>query len=185
MLGYALYPQDNGSHMDPNKTAPACPVCSFRLDPHVHVDDYRAPRNRRDVVSTFDGQSIVSQRFREIWESKQLTGAKFEGFSTGAQWWQLTSSERVPFDRNVKGLRLLRLCSQCGQYEFAGGMEVRRLLIDELPADLCETDLAFASGNEKFRLQVFSPRAVACLEAEKLRGLSFEPVYGRAEGSEP
>jgi hypothetical protein len=63
-------------------------------------------------------------------------------------------------------------------------MEVRRLAVEQLPADLCETDLAFASGNEKSRLQVFSPRAVACLEAEKLRGLLFEPVYGRADASE-
>lgn len=63
-------------------------------------------------------------------------------------------------------------------------MEVHRLLLEELPADLCETDLAFASGNEKFRLQVFSPRAAACLEAEKRRGLLFEPVSGRAEGFE-
>lgn len=193
IVGYVLGGHDNGTYMyEPgDKAISLCPRCGFRLDFFPTNPDYALKKRFKPVTgqptvsketalsSTYDGQLIVSQGFKDFCLQQGYAGLNFIEFPKDPQHFQLIVINQVKFDSERRGTRFLGLCPICGNYDAVIGASHAPLQLAEPLADgFYRTDLLFASGDGKHPLIIVGTKTTSKLKAMKFKGLIFEPAYG-------
>jgi hypothetical protein len=180
IVGYKIGGQDNDTYMfRDDSSLQKCDGCGYRLDFYATNRQYCLKKSGSDISATYDGQTIVSQIFKEFCEQNKFKGVKFVAFENDPNHFHLTVTPEVKFDAIRSKTRFENLCSQCGNYESIVGAKPAYLLAAQPLRDgFYRTDLIFASGNEKHPLILVGQETKAKLEAASLVGLEFSPAYG-------
>jgi hypothetical protein len=129
-----------------------------------------------DASYSYDGVLVVTERFREVVETKGITGLEFrpvQGHVFAAR-----SSMSVQFDAVRRGTRFEKRCESCGQYESVVGATPIYLLSGETMPErgFVRTDLEFGSYDEKSPIELCGDEAAREFQKARLRGVDLLPV---------
>lgn len=209
IVGYSLRGQDNGTVMFKDTEAkPLCPVstafllpeerealydntardtnmprtcpsCGWRLDFQAHNPKYTLRSTRRDISATYDGQLIVSKRFRDFCVDNNYVDMQFLPFENDLFHYHMIVDEVVKFDAVRRETKFTNKCDTCGNFQSIIGADPTFLLVNKPLADkFYRTDILFASGNDKHPLIIVGIETKAKLKAAGLKGIDFSPAYG-------
>jgi hypothetical protein len=134
---------------------------------------------KMDVSITYDGVTVVSARFLEIYVGSQLCGLRFHEIAQGFS--ILAATRRVAFDTAARRTALKNHCVSCGQFQTVAGATPAFLLppVDVSKEEFVWTDVEFGSGDEQHPLLICGELACAALRKARLRGLDvFHEVRG-------
>lgn len=183
IIGYVLDGQDNDTYMYEPDEMPSklkCSKCGFRLNWFAHNPEYRLGRTKRDLTATYDGQLIVSKRFKQLCIKERVPGISFVAFDRDDNHFQINCERVVKFDAKRRKTRFENRCSRCNNYESIIGATPAYLLLDrKLGPGFFRTDICFASENEKCPLIIVGEKTRQMLISSKMNGLCFSPVLGK------
>ena len=159
-----------------------CPVCGQRIDYYAINPNYLPPRSYNDLSRCFDGDFLVSPRFRDFIESQGLTGIGFQQIQRSRRYFVLKCTnilELVPPDT----LHKKEFCEHCKQYKSVWGLNT----IDEpvklffrgvsapIPQGIYLTDLKAGYGPLFGPLLLFGVDTWQSILSQKFKG-----IYGTA-----
>jgi len=181
LVGYTITGQDNDSYMfRDNSALNRCTVCGYRLDFSQTNPDYTLTKCSAHISATYDGQTIVSKKFKEFCELNEYRRIRFGSFENDSNHFHLVLTRKIKFDAVRRGTRFERLCPQCGNHGAVAGATPAYVFVDESLADgFYRTDLIFGSGNEKAPLNLLGSETRAKLIAAGLglEDVDFHPAY--------
>ena len=181
IITYYVHEQDSKLRMfRDDSSLKKCPKCGYRLDFFAHNPDFVLRKSQYDVYATYDGQTIVSQAFKDFCTKENYKGLEFLEFKNDEHHYHLIISEDniVPFDAPRRKTRFEGLCNVCGNYESIIGATPAYLKIKEPLLDgIYRSDILFASGNEKSPLFFVGIQTKEKMEEAGLR-IRFSPVEG-------
>lgn len=155
-----------------------CVKCGRKLDPGWIRADFRVSNRRRDITCTYDGYTLVSERFRSAWLEWNFPGAKFIELPRDPRFFALEATRILPFDAKAAATRFEEYCRSCRNYRVVVGAYPVRLkgIFEPLSPGLYRTDLAFASGIEQHSLLIVDPQVYMRIRAEKFVGFEFAKI---------
>jgi hypothetical protein len=183
IIGYAISGYDNDSYMTgsceklfPELTdIPKCSKCGYRTDYRYTNKDFILKRNTLDFSSTYDGITIVSRKFKEFCIRNKYNNLEFVKLPKSPFFFQFWIKENIlECDAGLKE----KFCKECGLFESVVRPILKCDKISEpLKDGFYQSDLWFASGNEKSPLIIIAPET-----KEKLYGEGFKNVcYNKIE----
>lgn len=142
------------------------------------LNNVKMRRRRWDAGCTYDGGFLVSRRFREVCEANELQGAAFLPLPDDASFFSLRSTVIVRFDSEAAQTEFDRLCEACGQHGDVIGTTPLGLVAGEVVPDLgfAQSDLEFASDDEKGPIFFCGDACATVLESAQLRGLRLRQL---------
>lgn len=181
ILGYNLLAQDNGAHFFPDDVPDGilCPNCGTCLDYSWHPQELSFSKKKalRDVSYTYDGRLIVSRKFKDFCTNQQYRGIQFHKVFHEPELYYLFPERILPFDSERRKTRFVNKCEICGGYESIVGADPTFLRCTAAVSDgIFRSDLAFASGKEKFPVVIVGPETYGKMKAARLTGLIIEKI---------
>jgi hypothetical protein len=155
-----------------------CPECNRKLNSSWIRPDFRVSSRRRDIACTYDGYTLVSERFRTAWQNWGYPGARFLALPKDPQFFALQSEQVVSFDSESAGTRFEEYCNACQSYRVVVGTCPARLkgISTPLSPGLYRTDIEFASGIEQNHLLIVDPETRMQIKSAKFVGFEFAAV---------
>jgi hypothetical protein len=135
-------------------------------------------KRRYDISETYDGVTVVTQRFKSVYMVGGLSGLSFRQLSNDTEYFAIQAVRSVPFDAERRRTRFLGLCPTCKRYESVIGATPGYIKTGYGVAgnEFVRTDLEFGSGDEKSPLLICGEHAAGVLRREKLRSVDFHVI---------
>jgi hypothetical protein len=183
IIGYEICGYDNDSHMTGNwnkflpeikSIIPKCDSCGYRLDYKFINPHFKLNRKTLDFSSTYDGVTIVSLKFKEFCNRYGYDNLEFTILPSTPNFYGFAVIENtLPYNFITKE----KLCKKCGQYESVVGPTLNLDNINEPLTDgFYQSDLWFASGNEKSPVLIIAPSTKANFDKEKFKNICFTKI---------
>ena len=178
IVGYRLNGWDNKSWMTGswNKLfpelidIPKCKICGYRTDYKYNNPGFVLKRKAFDFSSTYDGITIVSLRFKEFCDQNDYDNIVFTPLLKAPDYFQFYIKDNI---LEYTAHRKENFCESCEQFESVIGPRINLEKIDEpLTEGFYQSDLWFASGNEKSPVTIIAPETYKKMKAEKFKGVS-------------
>ena len=183
---FQLHPIDNDSymvgscdHVDEASGVPTCGTCGYRTIPDFTSSVFRLRKQGLDVSCCYDGAIIVSDRFRNLYQSLGGSNMLFAGLPAVPGFYHLKCSKPISLDYAAMGTRCLRPCTGCGRYlDVVGYSHIALQPSAALPDnELAFSDWYFGSNNEASPLMLSGEGLASAMQSSGLTGIdSFEPV---------
>jgi hypothetical protein len=181
-LGYILIGQDNDSFMFDNEVNPdadKCSSCGYIIDFDYYNPFFKVKRRVYDLSHPYDIGTIVSLRFKEFCERNSYLGLRFKSFERDPDFFQLHADNIIHLAPGKRGTTFTDYCTTCKNYKEVIGATPSFLMIEkEIEDGIYRSDLLFGSGNRKGSILLTGNKTKDKLEKEKMKGLTFIPVYG-------
>lgn len=176
IIGYDLYGWDNKSHMTGSceklfsglTDIPRCKDCGYRTDYRYNNPAFILKRKGFDFSSTYDGVTIVSERFKRFCENNHYSNLAFIPILNAPNYFQFyIKGNIIEFTAHTKE----NFCESCKQFENIIGPGINLEKINEPLIDgFYQSDLWFASGNEKSPVIIVAPETYRKMKVEKFKG---------------
>ena len=155
-----------------------CGGCGRKTNPSYISPSFRVRRRDADLVATYDGYLLGSQRLRNHCVENLSPGARFVPLPGDDGFYWLRPDRIVEFDPVARQTKFERLCPDCGAFYSVAGATPARLKVDpaSVPDGFFRTDLEFGSGPEQSPLIVVAGRTSALLRNGRFRGLSLTAI---------
>lgn len=177
-IAYILHGHDNDSYMLKDVADLArCSVCGELLErPHL-VPAFRIQK-KRDVSATYDGYTIVSQRFVDEWRLHGGEGLNFAPLPEEPGYFVISADRVIEFDSNRRKTRFEQYRPCCDQYHSVAGATPAFLKSAHSlsKGQAAQTDVRFGSGDEKHPLIIIPLQLGGALKRTKLSGLDLGEV---------
>jgi hypothetical protein len=188
MIGFSFGGHDNDTYFFYDRTdVQRCAACGHLLNKwQEDISMIKVVRRSLDVSCSYDGVTVVSSRFRKLYESAGLHGLVFTPLPD--QFFAVRPTDEVAFDPVRRKTRFLRLCPVCGLYKEVIGARPAFLKEGTTIPDLgfVRTDLEFGSYigspsaktnyDTKSPVILCGPGAAAVLREGAFQGLVLEPI---------
>jgi len=178
MIGYSVYGHDNDTFFFEGRADVArCDACGHLLKKwKERLDGIPIGNQKYDIGYSYDGVLVVSERFRQLYESSGMTGLRFRPLLGG--FYSVRPVGEVAFDAERRRTKCLNQCPKCGFYEAVIGASPVFLKPGSVVPDngFRRTDIEFGSGDQKHPLVLCGKPAGAALNKARLRGLDLEVV---------
>ena len=181
-IGFSLSGHDNGLHFFYGAVVPACSSCALVDDPGWLHPTIRMRRRTMDFSTTYDGKTIVSDRFRSFVADEARIS--FVPLPNDPEFFVPQSDVTVAFDVVARGTTYQYPCDVCGRStQIAGANPV--ILMPEviLPEGFSRTDAVFGSATGRaYSPALQRPKLLVSaglgrrLLAERFVGLEMEPI---------
>jgi len=122
LVGYRMSEQDNDSFMLAGETRKAvtdeerkffdwrftfnggqhpatCIKCGSKTDPNYVNPFFKLSKKRLDLSSTYDGYTIISEKFRDFLVSKKLIGIDFVSLPSQPKYYWLRVNRAIDIDK--------------------------------------------------------------------------------------
>ncbi len=135
-------------------------------------------KRRNDIGSTYDGITIVSNRFKLMYESSGLVGLVFTQLPDDNEFYAIRPTRSVRFDAVRRSTRFINACTECHRYESVVGATPVFLCAGETIGDseFVRTDIEFGSDDEMSPLLLCGKVAGEALNNAKLKGVDLSPI---------
>lgn len=173
---YELFGWNNNSHMTGSCEKlfpelidiPKCEVCGYRTDYRYHNPNFKLRKKAYDYSSTYDSVTIVSDAFKKFCEENQYDNLEFIPLAKAPGFFQFYIKGNII---EYTAHREENLCPTCGFYESVIGPGIDLEKISEpLKDGFYQSDLWFASGNEKSPVEIIAPETFVKLKEKKFKG---------------
>lgn len=182
IIGHNLSGQDNDTYMfdEDDPSLERCRSCGYRLNFQAFNPKYRLGKKGRawDIGSTYDGQLIVSRKFKEVCTKNKIPGIQFSSFDSEPDHFHIVATRELEIDPDRSKLRFGKKCPVCGNFDSVVG-PFRYFRVDSpLTFGFFRSNLALASGNAKSPLLIVSLDVHDLVKRADLIGVEFSPVQG-------
>ncbi len=135
-------------------------------------------KRKYDISETYDGVTVVSERFKSVYAVSGLSGLSFRQLANDAEFFAVQAVRIVLFDSERRSTRFLAFCSTCKRYASVIGATPAYIKAGCAVAanEFVRTDLEFGSGDEKGPLLICGGHAAEVLRHEKLKGVDLHVV---------
>lgn len=135
-------------------------------------------RKSYEVSYTYDGQLIVSERFKAFCENNHMEGTVFTLVNAGRGLYRLTSNRIVEFNSDRRGTRFIDFCDVCGEYAEVIGANPPFLknIHTPLKEGFYKSDLEFGSFKAKSPLIIVSVETKPLIEAALFKRPEFQEI---------
>lgn len=132
-------------------------------------------KRKLDIGSTYDGVTIVSQRFKSVYEERDLSGLEFRQLPDDPDFHSIRAVRAVGFDAKRRRTRYINPCPKCGRFESVVGATPVYLKegVEIGQREFVRTDLEFGSNDEKHSLLLCGEDAEDILNSTDLKGLDL------------
>ena len=184
IIGYEMTGYDNNSYMTGSceklydlPFIPKCDKCGYRTDYRYTNKDFKIKRKTLDISSTYDGITIVSLKFKEFCNRYDYKNLVFVDLPKSPNFFQFyTQDNLINYSASLKE----NLCEKCGQYESIVGPSMQLDNITKpLEDGFYQSDLYFASGNEKSPIIIISPVTKENLQKEKFKNICLSKIENK------
>lgn len=177
-IAFVLYGHDNDSYMLQGfPDLVRCSTCGELLERPRLVDAFSLTK-KRDVSATYDGYTVVSQRFMEEWQQMGGEGLEFAPLPKEPGFYVISACQELEFDSERRKTRFEKHRPCCGRYQSVAGATPAFLKSPEnlLPLHAARTDVMFGSRDEKHPLIIVPFELGEKLKRAKLSGLDLGEV---------
>jgi hypothetical protein len=153
-----------------------CSSCNLLLDKwNETLEGLKVKKRRYDIGATYDGITVVSAKFKEVYETNGLTGLRFRQLPDDPAFYDIYPTRAVSYDTVNSKARFMKLCNTCEQYQVATcGIATLSLAGTSIgPKEFVRSDVEFASYDEKHPLTFCGSEAARIFKAAKLRMLDL------------
>lgn len=182
IIGYEISGYDNDSNMTGScdklfpelTTIPKCEKCGYRTDYQYTNIEFKLRRKTMDFSSTYDGITIVSLKFKEFCNRYGYKNLEFIPLPKTPNFFQFIIIDNV---LKYSASNKENFCDKCGQFESVVGPSIILEELEEPLADgFYQSDLWFASGNEKSPKMIISPLTKEKLALEKFKTICLNKI---------
>ncbi len=184
IIGYEMTGYNNDSFMTGSceklydlPFLPKCNKCGYRTDYRYTNKDFKLKRKTLDLSSTYDGITIVSLKFKEFCNRYGYKNLVFVELPKSPYFFQFyIEGNFLKYDATLKE----KFCDNCKFYESVIGPSIQ---IDNFKNPLedgfYQSDLWFASGNEKSPVLIISPATKENLTKEKIKNICLSKIESK------
>ena len=202
VIGYSLSGHDNNSCMLGEETRRAltdeereffdwrfinnggqhpatCSKCGRKID-HEYIDPkFRLRKKSMDISSTYDGYTIVSEKFKNFCENHSINGIEFIVLPSQPKHYWLVVRDTLEVDTTKSlGIRFLYHCDLCKHYAGVFGTSSLRFKGVELPIThgIYRTDLEFAQAHQQSPVIIIGTEVRNEIKLEKFKGVCLNKI---------
>ena len=179
VIGYSITGPDNDSYLFPDGWGKSiCEVYDFIENREKYIDNkFRVKRNNFNMSHTYDGATIVSQKFRDFCLRHSYVNVKFYQIEKQPGFYLLKVDTIVEFDSQRRRTRFEDFREECKMYNSVAGADPVCLKTKDCLADgFYRTDLLFGSGYEQHPLIIIGVETFKKMKFEKFKDIHFSPV---------
>ena len=181
MIGYELLRHDNGAFAFAERNdLRRCVECGHLLAKwQESLAGLKIPRKRKsDISLTYDGLTVMSQKFKDVCKANQLEGTVFAELPDDPGFFAFASNIIVSIDAEQGGVRYETKCSACGKFAWVGRPHPVILKKGSNIPDrgFAQSDLEFAHKDEKCPMIFCGMTAAQILRQAGLKGLDLRPL---------
>lgn len=177
ILGYSIYGPDNDYNMFGDLTLGECAKYSDVerlniIDPRLQFKNIKYP-----LSSTYDGFTIVNEKFKMFCEEQGYSGLRFVELSGPQKYYWLRLENIVAFDAEARETRFIGYSEQCKGYEeIIGATPVYLKEKKPLADGFFRTDLCFGSYAGKSPVYLVGVETKRKLEAAGFKRIDFGKI---------
>jgi len=183
IIGYEISGYDNNSYMtgswnkflpEINSIIAKCDKCGYKLDYKFINPHFKLKKKTLDISSTYDGVTIVSLKFKEFCLRYGYSNLEFIELPSEPNFFFFAIKNKLlTYNYSLKE----KFCEKCGQYESITGPYLNVDKINEpLPDGFYQSDLWFASGNEKSPVILIAPSTKINFDKENFKNICFSVI---------
>jgi hypothetical protein len=177
--GYCFGGYDGGGYFFDDDPPPGvlCPACDSVLDAS-YWPGASALNTTKDVCSTYDNMTVVTERFVEACHARSIPGVTFHRFTAGrTRHYYFVEAPRV-LECDLRGrTRFEDPCEACGQYaSIVGGVPPFLAGSGPVPPGFSRTDTAFGSGRARRPWLVIDAQTAEYFDSLRFRGIHLMPI---------
>lgn len=202
IVGYQISGHDNDSYMLGEETRKAetpeeyefydwrftfnggqhpatCTKCGRKIDPNFVDPNFKLRKKRLDISTTYDGYTIVSERFKNFCMNENIDGIEFIKLPSqpGFYWFRLNRILVVDQEKSLE-LEFMYYCDVCNSYAgIFGASSLKFKNVSELiPEGIYRTDLEFAQAHEQSPMIISSVELGNLIKAQNFRGICINSL---------
>ena len=182
IIGYSISGPDNDSYLLPDGRGKSiCEVRDFVNNREKYINDkFSVKRKNYSLSNTYDGATIVSQKFRDFCLRNSYLNVEFYQIRKQPELHLMKVNSIVEFDTDRRGTRFEDFKQDCNMYNSIVGahptcLKTATVLLD----DLNRTDVLFGSGYEQHPLIIIGVETFRKMKAEKFNDIDFHPIQDK------
>ncbi|QTE23355.1 hypothetical protein [Polaribacter cellanae] len=175
IIGKALDGLDNDTHMYPNRDFPnKCIQCSTPLNKGINPQ-YKLKKKQYDLSHTYDGYTIVSERFKQFCLKNNFKGLVFSPLPNDKNFYVFRSNNIFEIDPIRRKVKFDRYCDKCKRFtSVAGGTPAFSKYSDKkLKNTIYRSDIEFGGIYELSPFLIISLEVFELIRKEKFKGIYF------------
>ena len=170
---------DDIKHMYESKIKPGtCPICNNTIEKIPNIL-YARPRKKGDILYTYDGFSIVTEKFKTFCEERQYPNLEFTPLEAKGFYFFMPQDVYL-LDPIRRGIRFINKRDCCGNYDdvigATPGYTAPDFKIDSNDF-IRSTQYYFGSGSNKAPFIVIGIETEKAMKKYGIKGLSYSNVY--------
>lgn len=177
-IAYVLYGHNNDSYgLQFAVEFRRCSHCGELLERPFFLPNFQLTK-KRDVSATYDGYTVVSQRFVDTWRECGGEGLIFIRLPSEIGYFLIDAERVIEFDAERRKTRFEKLKSCCNRYYAVAGATPAFLKHPETlnEREAVKTDLMFGGGDAKHPLIILPIKIGDLMKKAKLSGLDLSDV---------
>lgn len=156
-----------------------CSKCGRKTVPNFVDPSFKLRKKSMDISSTYDGYTIVSNKFKHFCEGLSVSGLEFLALPSQSNHHCLVVHNILEVDtESSEGLRFLYFCDLCGRHAGIFGTSSLRFKAVSAPISqgIFRTDLEFAQAHQQSPVIVVGVETGARMKAEKFKGICWNTI---------
>lgn len=173
ILGYTIIEPDEGQNMFDNIELGECAKYSNIYDLNIIDPEFKVKRKKYNISSTYDGFTIVSEKFKQFCASEKYSGLIFISLPKASGYYWFKINNLLEYDTKRRGTEFLNYNSVCKGYEEIIGADpvcLKNKML--LPDGFFRTDVCFGSYSGKSPLYL-----VGDVTKKKLINGGFNEIF--------
>ena len=179
IIGYSISGSDNDSYLFPDGWGKSiCEVSDFVLNRENYINGrFSVKRKNKNLSNTYDGATIVSQKFRDFCLRNSYLSVQFYQLEKQPELYLMKVNSIVEFDTDRRQTRFEDFNQECNMYNsIVGANPVCLKTTNALSDNFNRTDILFGSGYEQHPLTIIGVETFKKMKAEKFNDIDFHPI---------
>ncbi|CAA0235577.1 hypothetical protein [Tenacibaculum maritimum] len=166
----------NPEHMFPDRDFfDKCTICNTPRNREINPR-FKLGEKRADIMHTYDGYTIVSERFKKFCEFNNYKGLSFEKLPNNENFYSFTSTNIVALDTVRRKIHFSEYCKSCNRYASIAGADPAFAKDSNLNLEdgIYRSDIEFGYAYEQHPIFIISLNTYKKMKKEKFKGIYFK-----------
>ncbi len=117
LLGYTIIDPDMNAYMLSDIELNACAKYSNIYDLNIVNPNFKVPKRAKNISTTYEGYTIVSEKFKTFCEVEKYEGLEFVTLPSSPEYYWFKVHNILEYDTDARLTRFLNYNEECNGYE--------------------------------------------------------------------
>jgi len=186
-IAYSLNEPDNDSYLNSDLWGKnICECLEYVRNREKYItSDFKIKKANFDFSNTYDGATIVSEKFKKFCKENNLKGLEFYPLISNKKLFLFKSSNIVAFDSERRKTKFVDYNKECSEFnEVAGANPVCLIQANEIRSGIFRTDIEFSGGYAKHPLIIVGTETYTKMQEINFTGLYAEKILNKYDWEE-